>query len=1037
MRPILHRLMPLFIALALLPLSPAAAQPLPPESWSQPMPAALASDGDDLNLLRRQQMAAQPDAAAAPDTVSLGQPGLSYRPVATFGQTETPYLIDTEHLNRPAGLFVDSFDFVYVAEERGFRVLKFDAAGQSQLAIGRAGQPWYHASFLAYPQDMTVDADGAIWVVFQHGVKQLSRTGLLIQTMPVDPWTPGSGASQFRFPRGVALDSAGRLFVSDAGNHRVQVYDVSGGAPVYQATIGETGVTGSDNGHFSFPSQVAVDSSNRLYVADRDNSRVQRCTWSGAWACAPFHGTGVSGSGPNQLAAAVGVSVDSAGNVWIADSGNGRVKKCSAAGSCAVFAAGLANPTDVAAAADGTVYVSDWGANVVLRYAANGTPQGALAGVAGVPYATTGSLFNTPSGVGVAADGSVLALESWGYRLSKLNAAGQPQWSVGQPGVPGAGNDRLGSHALPPQGSVGIDSAGRVYVPDTGNHRVLVFAANGSFVRSFGSQGAANDQFSCPSGVAVSPANQDIFVVDRCNVRVQVFDNGWNYKATLGVTGTPGSSPRHFNAPSGVAVDATGAVYVADTNNYRVQKCQLVDGAYACATFAGVQGTFSASFSHLHPVSVAVDRAGRVAVVDQRNNRVQVFDRQGNYLTTIGGVWGPESGSLRRPAVVQTDSAGNLYLADQDNHRIQKFAPGAPGWSQWNLNGFGDPRNTLALSLAAFNGQLYAGADDPSTGAQLWRNDNAAPGQWTALTTNGFGDPTNGGINHLLAFGGQLYAGTWNWNPASNSSLGGQVWRSANGTDWARVVNGGFGDPANGEVFRFAAFGGQLYASTWSYSANRGAEIWRSPSGNGGSWSRAVANGFGDSKNEAIISFEIHGGQLYAGTINNVTGGQVWRSADGVTWSQVNAAGFGFTSNWAISALAAFGGHLYASTRDGGQVWRCQVCDGGDWQRVVNAGFGNPATNRASALEVAGDALHLVIGNYSTGLEVWRTVDGVDWQQVGFAGLGDSSNRAPFWDNSVLGWGSRLLVGTWNMAHGGEVWSYQPGNTYLPLTLRQ
>ncbi len=1022
----------LILLAALLPQGQAAAQPPTSAVFDPPPETPLPDGSDELNALRRQAGLAQPGAPV----VSPGQPGLSYRYAATAGQTERPYQIDTQHLNRPSGLTVDSFGFVYVVEERGFRMVKYNAAGQSQMSAGKPGQPWYHADYLAFPQDVAVAADGALWIVIQHGLKQLTRQGALVQTFPASsPWTPGASNSRFRYPRGVALDTANRLFISDSGNQRVQVYSIASGAPVYQATIGETGVAGSDNGHFSFPAHLALDGANRLYVADRDNARVQRCTLAGVWTCSTFHGTGSAGAGADQLASPESVAVDGAGNVWIADSGNGRVKKCSAAGSCTVAASGLANPVDVAVA-DGVVYVADWTTNVVLRYDANGGALGALVGVAGVPYVTTGNLFNAPAGAGLAADGSLYVLENWGYRLTKQDAAGQPLWSVGQAGVPGSGNARLGALYQGPQGSMAIDASGRVYLPDTGNHRVQVFNADGSFSRSFGSQGAGNSQFSCPSGVAISPLTGDILVVDTCNERVQRFDSAWNYRQTLGVTGVPGASERHFNSPAGVAVDAAGAVYVADTDNYRVQKCVLAAGAYACTTFAGETGLFSSSFDHLHPVSVAVDSAGRVAVVDQRNSRVQVFDRLGNYLTTIGGLWGPESGNLRLPTTVQVDQAGVLVVADQENQRVQRYAVGVPGWTQWNLNGFGDPRSALVLSLADFNGMLYAGMDNPSTGAQLWRNSADTAGQWSAPTTNGFGDPNNGGIDHLLAFAGQLYAGTWNWNAATNSSLGGQIWRSANGIDWTRVVNNGFGDVNNGEIVRLAVFGGQLYAGTWSYSDTRGAELWRSASGNAGSWSRVAANGFGDSKNEAIISMASFNGQLYAGTLNTVTGGQIWRSADGATWTLVNTAGFGLSSNWAMSALAAFEGYLYASTRDGGQVWRCQLCDGSDWQRVVNVGFGNPATVRASALEVAGGALFWVVGNYDTGLEVWRSVDGVDWQQVGFAGLGDSNNRAPFWDNSVLGWGSTLLVGSWNSANGGEVWAYQPTSVYLPVGLR-
>jgi sugar lactone lactonase YvrE len=133
-------------------------------------------------------------------------------------------------------------------------MIKYNAAGQSQMTAGKPGQPWYHADFLAYPQDVAVAADGSLWIVIQHGLKQLTRQGALVQTVPTSsPWTPGADNTRFRYPRGVALDTAGKLYVSDSGNQRIQVYSVAGGAPVYHSTIGETGVAGSDNSHFNFP----------------------------------------------------------------------------------------------------------------------------------------------------------------------------------------------------------------------------------------------------------------------------------------------------------------------------------------------------------------------------------------------------------------------------------------------------------------------------------------------------------------------------------------------------------------------------------------------------------------------------------------------------------------------------------------------------------------------------------------------------------------------------------------------------------------
>lgn len=1018
----LTRVLLLLLLLSALPVS-AQAQPVAPDDVMA-LPAS-----------QRQATTSEPRNTAPVAPTGIGQPGVSYAYTVTYGLTDTPYLADTRYLNHPAGLTMDSLDFLYVTEEMGARAIKYDSAGQSQLVIGQAGQPWTTDTLLAYPQDAVVDASGALWIAFNHGVKQVSRLGALLHMLPANPWVIGTDNSHFRYPRGVALDHAGHLFVADGGNHRVQVYDVSGAAPVYQATIGQTGVAGSDAAHFNLPGRMAVDSSNRLYVVDVNNARVQRCTLAASWSCTVFHGTGSAGSGANQLNEPQGIAVDSSNTVWIADSGNARVKRCNTAGVCSVFATGGGLPLDVAVTSSGTVVVSDWQANVVRRYGADGSAQGIFAGSAGVPYLTGSTLFNAPAGVGVAADGNVYVLERDGYRLVKLDPTGAAMWSVGEAGVAGSDAAHFGTYWNGPRGSLAVDNAGRVYVPDTGNHRIQVFNADGTFSRSFGSQGNSNTQFECPNGVAISPITQDILVVDACNERVQVYNNAWSYKITLGVTGVAGADERRFNSPAGVAVDQAGAIYVADRDNYRVQRCTLAAGDYTCITFAGEPGTISASFDHLLPGGVAVDRTGRVAVADLYNNRVQVFDRQGNYLTTVGGRYGTASGEMRTAAALQYDHTGALLVADPDSHRVQRYLNQVPGWTQRNINGFGTPDNGLILSLARFGGLLYAGTDNGS-GGQLWRADGASAGGWSAVTTDGFGDRNNGGINHLLVYGGQLYAGTWNWNSATNSSTGGQIWRSADGTHWTRLISAGFGAAANGEIFRFAEFNGALYATTWSYSEGRGGEIWRSTTGNSGSWTRVVNNGFGDPNNVVALSLAVFDGALYAGTLNTAVGGQIWRSADGFTWEPVNASGFGYGSNWAVSALAAFDGWLYAHVRDRGEIWRCQTCNGTDWQRVVLPGFGNAASTRAGALEATNDTLYAVMGNYSTGLEVWRTHDGLAWQQVGFGGFGDSNNRAPFWDNSVLAEGEQLWVATWNQAHGGEIWAYLPRRLYLPLVMR-
>ena len=636
--------------------------------------------------------------------MAIGQPGLSYRYVQTLGQTGVPYPVDTQHLNRPNGLAIDITGAVFVVEEKGFRLLKYDQAGAPLLAVGTPGQPIDDGPYLAYPKDVALDNAGNLWTVIDHAVKQFDPTGTQLQIFPA--LTPGRPASQTTAsPAPAAWRSTPPAGCSSPIRPIIASRSLPSPAAVRSTstTIGQTGVPGSDATHFDFPAQIALDTNNRLYVADVNNSRVQRCAFAASWTCTTFHGTGSPGSGPNQLDQAFGLGIDpSSGVIYIADSGNGRVKRCGSGGGCTIFATGLGWPADAAVGTGGQVLVSDWLKHTVRRFLGDGTAQGVFAGVDGTAYPASLDKFNRPWGIASTPDGGLVLTENAGYRLVKLDAAGQAQWSVGQAGSFGSDASHFGNWSSGPEGNPGIDTSGRIVVPDTGNDRIQVFNADGSYHRTFGRSGNGNSEFDCPAGVAISPVDGDIVVADTCNERVQVYDRNWVYQLTLGVTDQAGSDDQHFRSPWGVAVDTAGAIFVADAYNYRIQKCTVNGANASCALFAGGAGSAGSDFGRLFPMSVAVDRQGRVLVADPDRARVQVFGPGGAYLTTIGGAWGPAPGQMRGPVGVAVDANGKVLIADRDNHRVLRYAPGVPGWAQVNVNGFGDPANSIVLSLGSF-----------------------------------------------------------------------------------------------------------------------------------------------------------------------------------------------------------------------------------------------------------------------------------------------------------------------------------------------
>ena len=262
----------------------------------------------------------------------------------------------------------------------------------------------------------------------------------------------------------------------------------------------------------------------------------------------------------------------------------------------------------------------------------------------------------------------------------------------------GNGSGSAANQVDSPKG-ITIDDLGNLYVTERNNHRVQKWAPGatvGITVAGGNGQGDAANQLNQPMDVAID-ANGDIYVADQLNHRIQKWVSGATSGTTVaGVSGTSGSAQNQLNEPLGIALDAAGNLYVADGQNYRIQKWQ--SGASTGSTVAGGNGYGSNANQLAIPGSIAFDASGDMYLTDGNNQRIQKWSQGASEGVTVAGGNGQGAtlNQLNNPASIALDPAGNLYVSEGGNHRVTKWKLGASeGIIVAGGNGFGSGANQL------------------------------------------------------------------------------------------------------------------------------------------------------------------------------------------------------------------------------------------------------------------------------------------------------------------------------------------------------
>ena len=519
-------------------------------------------------------------------------------------------------------------------------------------------QPWYFND----PEGVAVDAAGFVYVAdrINNCVHKFTLDGNFLEKFGRADGNSGSADGEFNAPIDVAVDSKGYVYVGERFNSgRIQIFDNSG---KHVATFGESGpfagVTGLD-----------VDDNGHLYVSD-SNNYIWRITYKvgkhipycATWPnCKPVDFSifeTINWGGPGEIGWARGIGVDRAnGYVYVADSNNDRVLKYNS---------------------DGQKLLQTW---------------------------TNDGLMDTPVDAAVDRYGYVYVAEQGGYgnyRVTKFNSDGTLIDTL----VSGYGH---GPGELARMEGLAVDHRGVLYVADTQNDRIQLFTSRASSA----------------SG--------------RARFLSRWSSNGWE--------------SGFFHSPWSIAVESDGTAYVADAYNFRIQK--FSSGGITLGEW-GVNGTgpgeFSGSFG---PQNIAVDNSGHVYAVDgQSNHRIQKFTTSGDYVTEITdfGSASPISGNN-----IAADSSENLYVTAETKvgeafiGYIQKFKLKDDGSgdyefaAEWTTNQLGYACTPIAVAADSGNGLVYAisyiGPDPPYTEymVQVFTMAGALVRQWSQPIINNSG----------------------------------------------------------------------------------------------------------------------------------------------------------------------------------------------------------------------------------------------------------------------------------------------------------
>lgn len=657
----------------------------------------------------------------------------------------------------PRSVAVDQEGNIYVGDYDAHTIRKITPAGLVSTLAGLAETPGNTDGIgtgarLRNPLGVAVDSQGNVWVA-DRGNRMLRKitpqgvvttiAGATVASTNVD--AQGT-AARFNGMSGLTIDSTGSLYTGDTTNHVIRKISASG---LVTTLAGSAGVRGSTNGtgsaaRFDNPFSVAADSAGNIYVADTVNETIRKITAEGVVTLfvglADFPGSSDGTGTSARFFRPLGVATDPAGNVYIADTSNQTIRKATTNGVVTTLAGPGGNfgstdgpsalaqfdqPQSVAVDSGGNVLVADTNNRTIRKI----SPAGVVTTLAGSPGILayqdgnrTLSRLGFPYGVSVDANDVVFFADSVYNTIRRISTAGTVNTIAGVPTfTPGAADGAPADARFNfPLGTV-VDRNGNIFVADSG-HTIRKIAPDGTVTTFAGLAG------------------------------VQGSSNG---------TGTAA----RFAAPDSLAIDAQGNLYMSEFTNSVIRK---ITPEGVVTTLAGLPGAIGSADGlgsvarFENPRGLAVDAAGNVFVADSNAHIIRKITPAGQ-VTTIGGIANETdaiagTGANARfflPAGIAVDRNGDLYIACAFSNVIMKGAlDRPPAVARQPLAGAVQPGANFTFSVGGTGGGLnyqwrFNGAPIPGATGSTYTVTNAqasATGNYSVDLTNSAGFTTSSAV---------------------------------------------------------------------------------------------------------------------------------------------------------------------------------------------------------------------------------------------------------------------------------------------------